>query len=227
MKGIMYAVAISFTLLLTTAPEAKADPILAVIKAGVKKAIKAIDLQIQRQQNKIIWLQNAQKTLENTMSKLRLDEIGGWVERQRDLYAKYFDELWRVKTMLTYYHRIKEITEMQVRMVEEYGRVYALFKKDKHFSPDEIIYMGQVYTGMLEKSVENMQQLMLVMESFTTQMNDADRLKIINKTADDVQEVLTDMNKFTNQNMLLSVQRAGTLEEAKVIRAFYQFKFNN
>ena len=45
--------------------------ILEVIQAGIKKAIKAVDLKIQRLQNKTIWLQNAQKVLENKMSKLK------------------------------------------------------------------------------------------------------------------------------------------------------------
>jgi hypothetical protein len=46
-----------------------------VIKQAIIKVIKALDLQVQRLQNKTIWLQNAQKTLENTMSKLQLNEI--------------------------------------------------------------------------------------------------------------------------------------------------------
>jgi glutamate racemase len=61
-------------------------PVLEIIKAGVTKAIKAVDLKIQRLQNKTIWLQNAQKTMENAMSKLKLTEIGDWVEKQRKLY---------------------------------------------------------------------------------------------------------------------------------------------
>ena len=50
-------------------------PISEIIKAAVKKVIKAVDLKIQRLQNKTIWLQNAQKVLENKMSKLKLTEI--------------------------------------------------------------------------------------------------------------------------------------------------------
>ena len=72
-------------------------PILDIIKQGITKVIVAVDLKIQRLQNKTIWLQNAQKTLENSMSKLHLDEISDWVERQRNLYADYFDELRNVK----------------------------------------------------------------------------------------------------------------------------------
>ncbi len=58
-------------------------PIVDIIKAAVKAVINAVHLQIQRQQNKIIWLQNAQKTVENTMSKLKLDEICDWVKSKR------------------------------------------------------------------------------------------------------------------------------------------------
>src|SRR5215207_7845865 len=85
-------------------------PIIDIIKAGIKKVIKAVDLQIQRQQNKIIWLQNAQKALENAMSKTKLNEISTWVEKQRTLYKDYFEELQKVKTIISYYKRIKEIT---------------------------------------------------------------------------------------------------------------------
>jgi hypothetical protein len=61
-------------------------PIAEIIKAAVTKVIKAVDLKVQRLQNKTIWLQNAQKTLENKMSQLKLTEIKDWVEKQRKLY---------------------------------------------------------------------------------------------------------------------------------------------
>ena len=67
--------------------------IIDIIKEGIKKVIVAVDLKVQRLQNKTIWLQQAQKTLENTLSKVKLTEIGDWVERQRKLYADYFEEL--------------------------------------------------------------------------------------------------------------------------------------
>src|SRR5690242_1386761 len=82
-----------------------------IIKQGVVKVIKAVDLKIQRLQNKTIWLQNAQKTLENEMSKLQLTEISDWVEKQRKLYDDYFQELWRVKAALANYYRVKVIID--------------------------------------------------------------------------------------------------------------------
>jgi len=99
---------LSLVVLLVSLPTKQATAQLAiveVIKAGVKKVIKAVDLKVQRLQNQTIWLQNAQKVLENTLSKLKLTEIADWTERQKELYGKYFDELARIKSAITYYQR--------------------------------------------------------------------------------------------------------------------------
>jgi chromosome segregation ATPase len=90
---------------------------------------------VQRLQNKTIWLQNAQKTLENTLSKLKLDEISDWVDKHKAQYAGYFDELSKVKAAISGYKKVKEIMEKQVRVVEEYKRAFRLFQQDPHFTP--------------------------------------------------------------------------------------------
>ena len=100
MKKILIIAGILLALSIVPAQQTNAQiPILEIIKAGVTKVIKAVDLKIQRLQNKTIWLQNAQKTLENEVSKLKLTEISDWAKKQKELYAKYFDELWKVKNV--------------------------------------------------------------------------------------------------------------------------------
>src|SRR5665647_2529009 len=120
--------------------------ILEIIKAAVIKVIKAVDLKIQRLQNKTIWLQNAQKVLENKMSELKLTQIGDWVQKQKTLYADYFDELWKVKNIITTYQKVKDIIQNQVKLVNEYSRAFALSRQDKNFTADEINYMHEVYS---------------------------------------------------------------------------------
>lgn len=195
--------------------------IMEVIRAGVKKVIKAIDLKIQRQQNKVVWLQNAQKTLENALSKLHLDEITDWMDRQRNLYRDYFDELWRVKATITYYQRIRDITGMQLQMVEEYKRAWHLFQQDSNFSSDELLFMGEVYTGMMEQSVKNLEQIELVIHAFSTQMSDAKRLEIINTAAQEVETNINDLRLFNRENTLLSLQRAREKGDIDRVRKLY------
>jgi len=197
------------------------DPITLIIKEGITKVIVAIDLKIQRLQNKTIWLQNAQKTLENTMSKLRLDEIGDWVEKQRKLYADYFDELHKVKTVLTYYQRVRDIIEQQIQIVNEYKAAWALFKQDKNFTADELDYMFDVYTGMMDESGKNIDQLFLVINAFITEMSDAKRLEIINTVSVNVEQNLMDLKEFNEQNKMISLQRANEQGDIDYVKKLY------
>ncbi len=192
-----------------------------IIKAGVKKVIKAVDLKIQRLQNKTIWLQNAQKTFENALSKLKLEEIAEWMEKQKEQYRKYYEGLAKVKTIISSYDRIRDITQKQVRMVNEYHRTWKLIRHDKHFSVDEISYMGKVYSGILEQSLKNIDQITLVVKSFATTMSDAERLELINRAADRADNNYDDLTRFNRENVLLSLQRAKTIHEVETVKKLY------
>lgn len=196
-------------------------PILEIVKAVTKKVIKAIDLRIQRLQNKTIWLQNAQKQVENVLSKLKLDEISDWTQKQKDLYKGYYEELAKVKSIITYYQRIREITKKQTQLVQEYERAWNLFKQDTHFKDSEIQYMERVYTGILEESVKNIDQIFLILDSFATQMSDLKRLEIINNAADQIDGNYDDLTMFNQQNILLSLQRAKTEADVNQVKQFY------
>ncbi len=202
--------------------ETKAQiPIADIIKAAVTKVIKAVDLQVQRLQNETIWLQNAQKTLENKMSELKLDEIKDWVEKQRKLYDDYFQELWKVKAALAYYQRVKDIIQRQVQMVNEYKGAWALFRQDKNFTTEELDYVYNIYTGMLDESVKNIDQLFLVANTFATQMSDAKRLEIINAVSDNMEHQFMDLKEFNNQNKMISLQRASEKGEIEYVKRLY------
>jgi hypothetical protein len=191
------------------------------LKAAVKKVIKAIDLNIQRLQNKTIWLQNAQKTIENTMSKIKLDEITGWVEKQKALYQVYFDELRKVKTAISYYYRIREVTSMQLQLVGAYKNALSLFKQDKHFTIKEINSMSDVYSGILDESIKNLDEILSIMTSFSLQMDDAKRLEFINASANAIEQNYLDLLKFNQQNISLSLNRSRDLSEINQVKMLY------
>jgi hypothetical protein len=196
-------------------------PIAEIIKAAIKKVIVAVDLKIQKLQNKTLWLQNAQKVVENKMSKVKLTEISDWVNKQKELYRKYFEELKKVKDAITYYHRVRDIIEDQAAMVKEYKAAWAVFRQDKNFTADELNFMSGVYDGMLKESIENLDQLLLVINSITTQRSDAKRLESINTTADKKEETFLDLKSFNNQNKAMSLQRSYERGEIEYSRRLY------
>ena len=196
-------------------------PVLEIIKEGITKVIVAVDLKIQRLQNETIWLQNAQKVLENKFSELRLTEISDWVEKQRAQYASYFDELWQIKLTLTNFQRVKDIIEKQLQLVKEYKAAWALFKQDKNFTAGELEYMQQVYSGMMDESIKNLDQLSLVINAFVTQMSDAKRMEVINEVDNKIDENLGDLREFNNQNKVISLQRAAEKGEIETVKKLY------
>lgn len=222
MKKKLAMVCIGLCLMVLPVEQANAQIAIAeIIKAAITKVIKAVDLQVQRLQNKTIWLQNAQKTLENSMSKLKLTEIKNWVEKQRKQYDEYFQELWKVKAALASYQRIKEIIRHQIEMVNEYKSAWALFRQDKNFTQAELNYILGTYTGILGESSKSIDQLVLVTKAFATQMSDAKRLDIVNVVADDITQQSSDLKQFSNQNKMISLQRAAEKGEIEYVKRLY------
>ena len=211
----------TITLVATPVQDAKAIAILEIIRQAVIKVIKAVDLMIQRLQNKTIWLQNAQKVLENKLSQFKLTEIAHWTEKQRQLYKKYYDELWQVRKTLATYHRIALIIQRQKQIVQQYKFTWQMVNQDKHFTKSEIDYMYSVYTGILNESVYNLDEIVLVINSYKTQMSDAKRLEIINKAGDSIEQNYHDLQQFNNQNIQLSLNRAKDKHEVATVKKLY------
>jgi hypothetical protein len=192
-----------------------------VISSTVGRVIRAIDLEVQRMQNQTIWLQNAQKALENQLSKLKLDEISSWSQKQKDLFSQYYQELWNIKTAIAYYSRISDLTQKQVALVNSYNQAWALIKNDKHFTADELSYMTNVYSGILQASVNDLDQILSVIHANKTQMPDAKRMEIINKAADHMDTNYSDLQQFNTQNEMLSLQKVQSENEVLTLKKYY------
>jgi hypothetical protein len=196
-------------------------PIADIIKQAVAKVIKAFDLMIQRLQNETIWLQNAQKVLENKLAELKLTEIAQWTQKHKDLFKEYYDGLWKVKTLLSAYQRINQVIDKQKRIVQEYKRAWSRVSGDNRFTEKEIDYMYRVYKGIISESVRNIDQILGVINSFNTQMTDAQRLAIITQASDRIEQNFVDLLEFNMNTYQLSLNRAKTQYEVNRIKSIY------
>ena len=106
-------------------------------------------------------------------------------------------------------------------MVNEYKAAWALFRQDKNFTTEELDFMYNIHTGMLDESLKNIDQLFLVTNAFTTQMSDAKRLEIINTVSDNMEHQFMDLKEFNNQNKMISLQRASEKGEIEYVKRLY------
>ena len=224
MKFYKIVLPVSMAVILVILPDKKADAqfvIGEVLNQTVGKIIRAIDLGVQKAQNQTIWLQNAQKVIETQLNQLKLSEIAGVGQQQTDLFSKYYNELFEVKALITDYEQVKNITERQAALVREYQSAWTLTQQDDHFTVAELQHIQAVYTGILGESVRNLDQLMVVINSFKTQMSDGQRMELIGGIAKKIDANYFDLKAFNNENILLSFSRSHSQQDMQSLKNLY------
>lgn len=210
---------ITIGILLTT--RTQAQDITGIIKALADKVIRAIDLQVQRIQTRTILLQETQKELESAMSTLRLGEIQDWTEQLKDLYASYFQELWQVKDVLSTYHKVTEAVAREEQIVAGCRNATQFFTAQTHFSPAELQHVLAVYTGILTESAQNLELITTAIQPYALQMTDQQRLANIDAAAAGIDRNYADMQRYTNENELIALQRASDENDYLTLKKMY------
>ncbi|HEX3933821.1 MAG TPA: conjugal transfer protein TraI [Puia sp.] len=218
MKQLLVTLVCGFLIVLQPA---KAHAQAEIITEVIKEAIMAVDLGVQKAQTQTVNLQDAQKALENIMEQLHLTDITNWVQQQKDLYSGYYQELWEVKNAIAAYDKVVSMIDKQAQLIKDYQQAYAAIRQDRHFSAQEINYIGSVYSGILNQSVENLNQLYLVINALVTQMDDGERLHIVDGAGARIDQNYSDLHQFTQQNILLSMQRAKDQNDLDQVKLLY------
>jgi len=219
MKKAVLVSIVGIGLMLTTTCTCHAQ--IDIIGDALKRVIMAIDLRIQKMQTRTILLQDAQRQLENVMEATHLADITDWVQQQKDLFGEYYQELWQVKEVLQYYSAVKEMIDKEARLVGACQQAYGAMVNDSHLSSEEIAVSAHIYQGIIRQSSRTIDRLSTVIQAFTTQMDDADRLRIINELSAGIDRDYRQLSLFTQQNILLSLQRSKDIQDMNRIKALY------
>jgi hypothetical protein len=219
-KNLICYFACLFFLLTGTAAKAQI-PGVSIITGVIKKVIVAIDLKVQQLQNQTIALQNAEQKLENSLHLSSLNNISGWLGKEKELYAGYYKELNEVRGLIADYDEVQSVISKQKQLVAEYQQASSLFNHDAHFSPTELKYMGNIYNGILQESLQNLDQLLMVVSNLSTQMDDAERLQKIGQAAKAMQTNLDHLRQFNRQNAGLSLMRAKDAQDRQNVKQLY------
>jgi hypothetical protein len=122
------------------------------------------------------------------------------------------------------YQKVKDMIAKQARLVTDYQRAYGAMRQDTHFSAAELQHIYNVYNGILTESIANIQQLSLVINALVTQMEDGDRLYIIDAAGDRIDKNYSDLRLFTQENILLSLQRSKDQQDLGFVKSLYNIK---
>jgi len=141
-----------------------------------------------------------------------------------NLHQVFLDGLLLVSPAVANYKRIPDIIHGQLSIVKEYKSAYSMYKQDKHFLPDEIIYLGQVYSNLFNQSVNDLNELIMVITANQTRMSDAERMSSIDRIYAGMEDKLTFLRYFNNHTTMLALQRAKDNNDINTIQNIYGVK---
>ena len=137
------------------------------------------------------------------------------------LHKGFLDSLLVVSPAVKKYRRLVDILDYQKRIVSEYKSALSAFRSADIFNPSELEYMSSVYSGLFEASLQNLEDLAMVVTSSKLRMNDEERLRAIDRIFLDTEDKLVFLRSFNQRAVLLFHQKKKEKREIETLRAYY------
>lgn len=138
-----------------------------------------------------------------------------------NLHQGFLNALLGVSPAVRNYARIGDIIQYQLRLVSEYKTAYQRFQGSRQFTPDELVYMGQVYGNLFNESLKDITNLIHVITAGAMRMSDAERLHAIDGIYDQSLDKYLFLRSFNSSASVLAAQRAAEASDAQTIQNLY------
>jgi len=133
-----------------------------------------------------------------------------------NLHEAFLDGLMQVSPTVRKYKKIGEIISFQTQLVKEYKSAFRRFDASNLFNANEIKYMDNVYSNLFNKSLQNLDELTMVITAGKLRMSDDERLNAIDRIYIDMGDKLIFLRTFNNENNVLAMQRGREMIDTKV-----------
>lgn len=141
-----------------------------------------------------------------------------------NLHKTFLDALFEVSPTVRKYKKIAGIVDFQIRLTQQYKSAFNRFKAGGQFTVEEINYLSRVYERLFDESLQNLDDLTMVITAGKMRMSDEERLAVIDRIYADMEDKLVFLNAFNGKTSVLAVQRAKESAEVKVMRGLYDSK---
>ncbi|WPR73318.1 TerB family tellurite resistance protein [Algoriphagus sp. NG3] len=140
------------------------------------------------------------------------------------LHQAFLNQLLQVSPAVKNYHKTAEIISYQIKLVRDYKRAFSGFKASGQFTVNEISYLSQVYGNLFKKSLQQLDELTLILTSGKLRMSDQERLEAIDRIHRDIQDKYHFLIAFNQEAQFLALSRNKAKQEVDAIRSFYPAK---
>lgn len=137
------------------------------------------------------------------------------------LHQVFLDGLYMVNPSIKKYQRVADIISCQVNIVKEYKAAYNNFSFSKVFSQEQLDYLSEVYKRVLDGSLQNLEELTMIITAGKLRMSDDERITTIDRIYEDMQQKLLFLRNFNNQQAGVAIEKLRDKSELQTLHDLY------
>lgn len=196
--------AMSTVLMLTIAPSAKAQFIVADPANLVSGILNSVNEIVQ-----------TSSTVSNVIKNFKE------VEKLYKQGKEYYDKLKAVNNLVKDARKVQETVLLVGDISEMYVNNFGKMMNDPNFSAKELSAIAFGYSKLLNESSVLLKELKQIVNSTSLSMNDKERMDIIDKVHGEVKEYYNLVRYYTNKNISVSFLRAKKKNDtARVLKLY-------
>jgi hypothetical protein len=138
-----------------------------------------------------------------------------------NLHKAFLDGLLAISPAVSSYYKVAGIINTEISIVSEYKAAYQQWVSSGHFSPTELNYISQVYTGLFNQSLRNLDALIMVITAGRLRMSDAERLGAIDLVYSEATDQLGSLRSFDNSLSMQAAQRVKEQNDINSLKLLY------
>ena len=138
------------------------------------------------------------------------------------LHDVFLNGLWLVSPEVRKYQHVADILSDQALILSEYKSAFKRFAGSGSFSASELDYIGKVYSGLFSQSLDNLDQLLMVITSGTLRISDEERLSSIDRIHADTKDKLIFLRHFNREASVMQLNRKGEQAELESLSGYFK-----
>jgi hypothetical protein len=140
------------------------------------------------------------------------------------LHQLFLDGLLEASPTVKKYKHVSDIITLQLQLVKEYKSSFRQFLSAGVFNSDEIQYLQDVYQNLVDRSLKNLDELLMIITSGQLRMNDAERLNAIDRIYADMQDKVQFLRYFNDKTTLVIIQKKKGLKDVDDLSRLFGIK---
>lgn len=138
-----------------------------------------------------------------------------------NLHKTFLDGLMAVSPTVKNYKRVADIIVIQQQIVKEYKAANQRFRANELFSAGDLNYISRVYDRLISSSLNNLEDLTMVITANKLRMSDDERLQAIDRIYEDMADKQSFLRSFNGETSILAARRASEQKDINITKGLH------